>query len=143
MATVPALPCPLSPSLFGHGPRYIFLRCPGPRWPPYQLYHTHCPSVVCDKGLPEISKKVCVVNAADYSYLWSVRGDSVTQTLVGYKNLKTSLPSDVHVRRTFHGELRCNTPRNVRQTLPQATTGTDLTCPHGAHSRSSSSPTIS
>ena len=23
-------------------PSYILLRCPGPRWPPYQLYHTRC-----------------------------------------------------------------------------------------------------
>ena len=44
--------------------------------PPY-------PSVVCDKGLAKMSKEVCVVNAADYSYFRSVRGDSVTQTLVG------------------------------------------------------------
>ena len=55
-----------------------------------------------DKGLDEMAKKVCVVNAADYSYLRSVRGDSVTQTLVGYENLKTSLRSDVNVERAFH-----------------------------------------
>ena len=52
--------------------------------PPY-------PSVVCDKGLAEMSKEVCVINAADYSYFRSVRGDRVPQTLVGYKDLKTSL----------------------------------------------------
>ena len=73
MATVPAIPHPLSPSPmatvpgiyspavpvpdghrtsyttpavpvpYGHGPSYILLRCPGPRWPPYQLYYTRCP----------------------------------------------------------------------------------------------------
>ena len=104
--------------------------------PPY-------PSVFRDNGLAEMSKEVCVVNAADYSYFRSVRGDSVTQTLVGYKNLKTSLLSDVYVGRAFHGEFRYNIPRNIRQTLPQTTTGTHPTCPHGTHSRSSSSSTIS
>ena len=104
--------------------------------PPY-------PSVVCDKGLAEMSKEVCVVNAADYSYFRSVRGDSMTQTLVGYKNLKTSFPCDVYIGRSFHGEFRYNTPRNIRQTLPQTTTGTHPTCPNGTHSRSSSSSTIS
>ena len=104
--------------------------------PPY-------PSVVCDKGLAEMSKEVCVVNAAGYIYFRSVRGDSVPQTLVGYKNLKTLLPSDVYVRRALHGEFRYNTPRNIRQTLLQTTTGTHPTCPHGTHSRSSGSSTIS
>ena len=103
--------------------------------PPY-------PSVVRDKGLAEMSKEVYVVNAAGYSYFRSVRGDSATQTLVGYKKLKTSLPSDVYVR-TFHGEFWYNIPRNIRQTLPQTITGTHPTCPHGTHSRSSSSSTIS
>ena len=102
-----------------------------------------CPSVFRDKGLAEMAKNVCVVNAADYSYMWSVKGDSVSQTLVGYKNLKTFFPSDVYVRRAFHGEFRYNTPRNIRQTLPQTTTGTHSTCPHGTHSRSRSSSTIS
>ena len=101
------------------------------------------PFVVCDQGLAEMSKEVCVVNATDYSYFRSVRRDSVTQTLVGYKNLKTSLPSDVYIGRTFHGEFCYNTPRNIRQTLPQTTTGTHPTCPHRTHSRSSSSSTIS
>ena len=41
------------------------------------------PSVICDRGLAEMSKEACVVNAADYSYFGSVRGDSVTRTLVG------------------------------------------------------------
>ena len=59
----------------------------------------------------------------------------VAQTLVGYKNLKKSLPSDVDVGRAFHGEFRYNTPRNIRQTLPQTTTGTHPTCLHGTHSR--------
>ena len=72
--------------------------------PPY-------PSVVRDKGLAEMAKKVCVVNAADYSYFRSVSGDSVTQTLVGYKNLKTLLPSDVFVWRAFHGEFWYNIHR--------------------------------
>ena len=80
--------------------------------PPY-------PSVVRDKGLAEMDKKVCVVNAADYSYFKSVRGDSVAQTLVGYKNLKTSLPNDVFVGKAFHGEFRYNIPRNIRQPSPQ------------------------
>ena len=53
-----------------------------------------------------MAKNVCVVKAADYSYLRSVRGDSVTQTLVGYENLKTSLPSDVDVGRAFRGKLK-------------------------------------
>ena len=70
--------------------------------PPY-------PSVFRDKGLAEMAKKVCVVNAADNSYLRGVRGDSVTQTLVGDKNLKTSLPSDVDVGRAFRGEVWYNT----------------------------------
>ena len=91
------------------------------------------PSVFRDKGLAEMSKEACVVNAAVYSYFRSVRGDSVTQTLVGYKNLKTSLPSDVYVGRAFHGDFRYNTPRNIRQSLPQTTTGTQPTCLHGTH----------
>ena len=53
--------------------------------PPY-------PSVFRDKGLAEMAKKVCVVNAVDYSYLRSVRGDNVTQTLVGYKNPQNVAP---------------------------------------------------
>ena len=101
------------------------------------------PSVVCDKGLAEMSKEVCVVYAADDSYFSSVRGDSVTQTLVCYKNLKTSLPSDVYIGRGFHGEFRYSTPRNIRQTSAQTTTGTHPTCPRGTHSRNSSSSTIS
>ena len=96
-------------------------------------------SVFRDKGLAEMAKKVCIVNAAGYNYFRSVRGESVTQTLVGYKNLKTSLPSDVYVGRAFHGQFWYNIARNIRQTLPQTTTGTHPTCPHGAHSRSSSS----
>ena len=104
--------------------------------PPY-------PSVFRDKGLAEMAKKVCVVNAADYSYLRSVRGDSVTQTLVGFENLKTSLSSDLDVGRAFRGEFLYNTPRNIRQTLPQTTADTHPTRPHGTNSRSSSSPTIS
>ena len=100
------------------------------------------PSVVRDKGLAEMAKKVCVVNAAGYSYLRSVSRDSVTQTLVGYENLKTSLPSDVDVGRVFRGEFWYNTPRNLRQ-MPQTTADTHPTRPHGTHSRSSSSPTIS
>ena len=103
--------------------------------PPY-------PSVVRDKGRAEMVKNVCVVNAADYSYFRSVRGDSVTQTLVGYKNLKTSLPSNVFLGRAFHRELWYNIPRNIRQTSPQTTTDTHPTCPHGTHSRNSSSSTI-
>ena len=90
-----------------------------------------------------MSKKVCVVSAADYSYWWSVRGDCVAQALVGYKNIKTSLPGDVYIRRAFHGDIWYSAPRGIRQTLPQATTGTHPTCPHGTHRRSSSSPTIS
>ena len=74
--------------------------------PPY-------PSVFRDKGLAEMAKKVCVVNAAIYSYLRSVRGNSVTQTLVSYENLKTSLPSDVDVGRAFHREFWYNTPRKI------------------------------
>ena len=104
--------------------------------PPY-------PSVFRDKGLAEMATKVCVVNAADYSYLRSVREDSVAQTLVGYENLKTSVSSDVDIGRAFHGEFRYNTPRNIRQALPQTTADTHPTRPHGTHSRSSSSPTIS
>ena len=100
------------------------------------------PSVVCDKGLAEMSKEVCVVNAADYSYFRSVRGDSAPQTLVGYKNLITSLPSDIYVGRAFHGEFRYNTPRNIRQILPQTTISTHPMCPHGTHSRCSGSSTI-
>ena len=76
--------------------------------PPY-------PSVFHDKGLAEMAKKLCVVNAADYSYLRSVRVDSVTQTLVGYENLKTSLPSDVDIGRAFRGEFWYNTPRNIEE----------------------------
>ena len=72
------------------------------------------PSVFRDKGLAEMAKKVCVVNAADYSYSRSVRGDSVDQTLVGYENLKTSLPSDVDVGRTFHREVWYNTSRKIK-----------------------------
>ena len=75
--------------------------------PPY-------PSVFRDKGLAEMAKKVCVVNAADYSYLRSVRGDSVIQTLVDYENPKTSLPSDVDVGRSFRREFWYNTPRNIK-----------------------------
>ena len=60
-----------------------------------------------------MTKKVCVVNAADYSYLGSVRGDSVSQILVGYEYLKTSLLSDVDVERAFRGEFWYNTPRNI------------------------------
>ena len=89
-----------------------------------------------------MAKKVCVVNAADYSLFWSVRGDGVTQTLVGYENVKTSLPSDVDVERVFRGECWYNTSRNIRQ-RPQTTADTHPTRPHGTHSRSSSSPTIS
>ena len=77
------------------------------------------PSVVCDKGLAEMSKEVCVVNAADYSYFRSVRADSVTQTLICYKNLKTSLPSDVYIGRAFHGEFRYSTPRNIGKLCPK------------------------
>ena len=91
------------------------------------------PSVVCDKGVAEMSKEVCVVNAADYSYFRSGRGDSVTQTLVGKQSLKTSLPSDINVGRAFHGVFWYNIPRNIRRTFPQATTGTHSTCPHGTH----------
>ena len=101
-----------------------------------------CPSLLRDKSLAEMAKKVCVVSAADYSYLWSVRGDCVAQALVGYKNMKTSLPGDVYIRRAFHGEFRYSTPGNIRQTLPQATTGTHPTCPHVTNSRSSGSLTI-
>ena len=104
--------------------------------PPY-------PSVVCGKGFAEMSKDVCVVNAADYSYCRSVRGDSVTQTLVCYKSLKTSPPSDLYIGRAFHGEFWYSTSRNIRQPLPQTITGTHFTCPHGTHSRSSSSSTMS
>ena len=104
--------------------------------PPY-------PSVFRDKGLAETAKKVCVVNAAEYSFFRSVKGDSVTQTLVGYENLKTSLPSDVDIERAFRGEFWYNTSRNIRQTLPQTTADTHPTRPHGTHSRSSNSPTIS
>ena len=50
------------------------------------------------------------------------------------KEKKTSLPSDVDVGRAFQGEFRYNTLRNIRQTLPQTTTGTHPTCPHGTHS---------
>ena len=103
---------------------------------------TPCPSVLRDKGLSEMPQKVCVVSAADYIYSWGVRGDCVAQALVGYKNIKTSLPGDVYIRRTFHGEFWYSTPRNIRQTLPQATTDTHPTCPHGAHSRSSGSSAI-
>ena len=95
--------------------------------PPY-------PSVVCDKGL---------VDAADYSYFRSVRGDSVTQTLVCYKKLKTSFPSDSYIGRAFHGEFRYSTPRNIRQTSAQATTDPHPTCLHRTASRKSSSSTIS
>ena len=45
--------------------------------PPY-------PSVFHDKGLVKMPKKLCVVNAADYSYLRSLRRDSVTHTLVAH-----------------------------------------------------------
>ena len=75
--------------------------------PPY-------PSVFRDKGLAEMAKKVHVVNAADYSYLGSVRRDSVTQTLVGYKNLETSPLSDVDVGRAFHRKVWYNTPRKIK-----------------------------
>ena len=51
------------------------------------------PSVFRDKGLAEMAKKVYVDNAAGYSYLRSVRGDSVTQTLVGYKTSKRRSPA--------------------------------------------------
>ena len=115
----------------------ILLRSTSSRFgnvPPY-------PSVVCDKGLAEMSKEVCVVCAADYSYFRSVRGDGVTQTLICFKDLKTSLPSDVYIERAFHGELRYSTPRNI--TSVQAITGTHPTCPHRIHSRNSSSSTIS
>ena len=67
-----------------------------------------------DKGLAKMAKKVCVVNAADHSYLRSVRGDSVTQILVGYKSLKTLLPSDVDVGRVLHREFWYNTPRKIK-----------------------------
>ena len=33
-----------------------------------------CPSVLRDKSLAEMVEKVSVVRAADYSYLWGVRG---------------------------------------------------------------------
>ena len=75
--------------------------------PPY-------PSVFRDKGLAEIAKKLCIANAADYSYFRTVRGDSVTQTLVGYKKPKTSLPSDVDVGRAFHREFWYSTPRKIK-----------------------------
>ena len=75
-------------------------------------------SVFQDKVLAELAKEVCVVCATNYSYFRSVRGDSVTQVLIGYKNIKASLPSDLFVRRTFHGEFRYNTPRKIWQTLP-------------------------
>ena len=103
---------------------------------------TPCPSVLRDKSLAEMAKKVSVVRAADYSYWWSVRGACVAQALLGYKNIKTSLPGDVYIRRTFHRDFWYSTPRNIRQTLPQATNGTHPTCPHGAHSRSSGSSAI-
>ena len=59
-------------------------------------------------------KKVRVVSAADYSYLWSVRRDCVAQALVGYKNMKTSLSGDVYIRRAFHGEFWYSAPRDIR-----------------------------
>ena len=104
--------------------------------PPY-------PSAFRDKGLAEMAEKVRVVNAADYSYLRSVRGDSATQTLVGYENFKTSLPSDVDAGRAFRGDFWYNTSRNIRQTLPQTTADTHPTRSHETNSCSSSSPTIS
>ena len=67
-----------------------------------------------DKALAEMAKKVHVVNAADYNYLRSVRGDSVTQTLVGYENPKTLLPSDADVGRAFHRKFWYNTPRKIK-----------------------------
>ena len=100
-------------------------------------------SVVRDKVLAELAKEVCVVCAAEYSYSRSVRGDSMTQAQVCYKGPITLLPSNVFGWRTFHGESRYNTPRNIRQTLFQISTGTYPTCPHGAHSRNSSSSMIS
>ena len=71
-------------------------------------------SVVRDKVLAELVKEVCVVCAADCSYFRSVRGDSVTQALVCYIGLKTLLPGNAFGWRTFHGESRYNTPRNIR-----------------------------
>ena len=75
--------------------------------------YPHTRGVFRDKGLAEMAKKVCVVNAADCSYLRSVRGDSMTQTLVGYENLKTSLLSDVDVGRVFRRECWYSTLRNM------------------------------
>ena len=72
------------------------------------------PSVFRDKGLAEMAKTVCVVNAADYSYLRSVRGDSVTQTLVGCKTPKMSLSSDVGVGKAFRREFWYNTTRKIK-----------------------------
>ena len=45
-------------------------------------------SVFQDKVLAELAKEVCVVCAADYSNVRSVKGDSVTQALICYKNSK-------------------------------------------------------
>ena len=100
-------------------------------------------SVFQDKFLAKLAKEVCVVCAADHSNFRTVKGDSVTQALIFYKKLKTLLPGDVCGWRTFYGEFRYNTPRNIRQTLLQISSGTHPTCPHGAHSRNSSSSTIS
>ena len=102
-----------------------------------------CPSVLRDKSLAEMVEKVSVVRAADYSFLWGVRGDCVAQALIGHKNMKMSLPGNVYIGRAFHGEFWYSTPWNIRQALPQATTSSHPTCPHGSHSRSSSSPTTS
>ena len=134
-----------TPSLSSKHPKRSDTRSDNPQREHQQSLRkcTPMPGWVRDKGLAEIAKKVCVVNADDYSYFRSVRGDSVTQTLVGYKNLKTSLLSDVFVGRAFHGEFWYNIPRKIRQTSPQTTTGTHPTCPHGTHSQNSSSSTIS
>ena len=86
-----------------------------------------CPSVLRYNSLAEMLKNVCVVSAADYSYWWSVWGDCVAQALVGFKIIKTSLPGDVHIRRAFHGKVWYSAPRDIRQNLPQATTGTHPT----------------
>ena len=60
--------------------------------------------MVCDKGLAEMSKEVCVVNAADYSYFRSVKGKSVTQTLfgvLGSRCLTGSALLDCHALKGF------------------------------------------
>ena len=78
-----------------------------------------CPSVLRDKSLAEMVEKVSVVKAADYSYLWGVRGDCVAQALIVYKTMKLSLPGNVYIWRAFPGEFWYSTRGTYGKLCPK------------------------